>query len=89
MKLASCDNCAHRKESTATPEASPLRVLNAGCGLDMAPPPGEFLCAKYAMSATFRDEVLAMARKEFERDVNQAMLQISVIRAEKNQAFAG
>ena len=75
MKLASCDNCAHRKESA--------------CALAMAPAPGEFLCAKYAMNVTFREEVLAMARREFERDVNQAMLQISVIRAEKAQSFAG
>lgn len=75
MKLASCDNCAYRTEST--------------CGLGMAPTPGEFLCGKYAMNVSFREEVLAMARKEFERDVNQAMLEISVIRAEKAQGFAG
>lgn len=75
MKLASCDNCAHRQGSS--------------CALSMAPAPGEFLCPKYAMSVAFHDEVLAMARKEFERDVNQAMLQISVIRAEKAQGFAG
>lgn len=75
MKLASCDNCTHRKESK--------------CSLEMAPAPGEFLCPKYAMNVAFREEVLAMARKEFTRDVNQAMLEISVIRAEKAQAFAG
>ena len=75
MKLASCDNCAHRKESA--------------CTLGMAPATGEFLCPKYAMSDAFRDEILALARKEFERDVNQAMLKISVIRAERDQAFAG
>lgn len=75
MKIASCDNCAHRKESS--------------CTLGMAPAEGEFLCPKYAMSAAFHEEVLALARKEFERDVNQAMLHVSVIRAERNQAFAG
>lgn len=75
MRIASCDNCVHRKESK--------------CALAMAPAPGEFLCPKYAMTVAFRDEVLAMARKEFERDVNQAMLQISVQRAEKAQGFAG
>lgn len=75
MKLASCDNCAHRKE--------------ASCTLGLAPAEGEFLCPKYAMNAAFHDEVLALARKEFTRDVNQAMLHVSVIRAERNQAFAG
>lgn len=75
MKLASCDNCAHRKEST--------------CTLGLAPATGEFLCPKYAMSQAFHDEILALARKEFQKDVNQAMLQISVIRAEKDKAFAG
>lgn len=75
MKLASCDNCAHRKESS--------------CSFGLAPSGGEFLCPKYAMSAGFHDEVLALARKEFTRDVNQAMLHISVIRAERDQAFAG
>lgn len=75
MKLASCDNCAHRKEST--------------CSIGLAPAEGEFLCPKYAMSQAFHQEILALVRKEFEKDVNQAMLQISVIRAEKNQAFAG
>lgn len=75
MKLASCDNCAHRKESN--------------CSLGLAPATGEFLCAKYAMSQAFHDEILALARKEFQKDVNQAMLQISVIRAEKDKAFAG
>jgi hypothetical protein len=75
MKLASCDNCAFMKAGT--------------CAKEMTPDEGEFLCAKYAMSAAFHDEVLALARKEFEKDVNQAMLKISVIRAERNQAFAG
>lgn len=75
MKLASCDNCAHRQGSN--------------CGLAMAPAPGEFLCNRYAMSVPFSEEVLAMARKEFERDVNQAMLQVSVIRAERAKGFAG
>lgn len=75
MKLASCDNCAHRREST--------------CTLSMAPKEGEFLCGKYAMSETFHSEVLAFARKEFERDVNQAMLEVSVLRAERDQAWAG
>ena len=90
MKLASCDNCAHRQESTAATAATPaLRVLNAGCALTLAPEPGEFLCAKYAMNASFHEEILALARKEFQKDVDQAMLQISVIRAERNQAFAG
>lgn len=75
MKLASCDNCAHRKEST--------------CGLGLAPAEGEFLCPKYAMNDLFREELLALARREFTRDVNQAMLHISVMRAEKEKAFAG
>lgn len=75
MKLASCDNCANRKEST--------------CALGEAPPEGEFLCHRYAMSTPFRDEVIAWARKEIARDVNNAMLQISVLRAEKDKAFAG
>ena len=75
MKLASCDNCAFRKENA--------------CSMGLAPAEGEFLCAKYAMSEAFHAEILALARKEFEKDVNQAMLQISVIRAERNQAFAG
>lgn len=75
MKLASCDNCEHRKESA--------------CGLGMAPPSGEFLCHRYAMTTTFRDEVVRAAMKEFARDVNQAMLEISVLRAEKDKAFAG
>jgi hypothetical protein len=75
MKFASCDNCAHRKESA--------------CTLGMAPAEGEFLCPRYAMTEAFRDELLALARKEFQKDVNQAMLHISVMRAEKAQAFAG
>lgn len=75
MKLASCDNCAHRKESS--------------CALGMAPAEGEFLCGRYAMTEAFHHEVLDHARKEFTRDVNQAMLHISVVRAEKAQAFAG
>ena len=75
MKIASCDNCAHRQE--------------ASCTLGMSPAEGEFLCPRYAMTEAFRDEILALARKEFQRDVNQAMLHISVIRAERNQAFAG
>lgn len=75
MKLASCDNCAHRKEST--------------CSLGEMPADGEFLCKRYVMTTAFRDEVLALARKEFQRDVNQAMLNISVMRAEREKAFAG
>lgn len=75
MKLASCDNCAFMKDNA--------------CAKGMTPPEGEFLCAKYAMSQAFHDELLALARKEFTKDVNQAMLQISVIRAEKDKAFAG
>lgn len=75
MNLASCDNCVHRKEST--------------CALGTRPAEGEFLCPRYAMTQAFHDEILAIARKEFERDVNQAMLHISVMRAEKSQAFAG
>ena len=75
MKLASCDNCAFRKKDA--------------CSIGLAPPEGEFLCAKYAMTQAFHDELLALARKEFQKDVDQAMLQISVIRAEKGQAFAG
>lgn len=90
MKLASCGNCAHRKESNETEQASPLRVLtNADCNLAMAPKEEEFLCPKYAMTEAFRDEILGYARKEFERDVNQAMLKISVMRAERDQAWAG
>lgn len=75
MRLASCDNCAHREGST--------------CKLAMAPATGEFLCPKYSMTVAFREEVLAMARREFERDVNQAMLEISVARAEREKAYAG
>lgn len=88
MKLASCDNCAHRQESIEG-STQALRVLNATCGLGKAPEPGEFLCPRYAMSASFHEEILALARKEFQKDVDQAMLRISVIRAERNQAFAG
>ena len=73
--IASCDNCVHRKA--------------ASCSLGQTPEPGEFLCPRYAMSEGFRDQILVHARKEFQRDVNQAMLEISVIRAEKDQAFAG
>lgn len=75
MKLASCDNCTHRKDNA--------------CSLGMAPKTGEFLCQRYVMTQAFHDEILALARKEFEKDVNQAMLEISVIRAERDQAFAG
>jgi hypothetical protein len=75
MKLASCDNCAFRKENA--------------CSKGLAPAEGEFLCAKYAMSEAFHAEILSLARREFEKDVNQAMLQIAVIRAEKDKAFAG
>ena len=75
MKLASCDNCAFRKENA--------------CSLGLAPAEGEFLCAKYAMTEAFHHEILALARREFQRDIDQAMLQISVMRAEKAQAFAG
>jgi hypothetical protein len=75
MKLASCDNCAHR--------------ANAACSLGLAPNEGEFLCHRYAMTTAFRDEVIELARKEFERDVNQALLEIAVARAEKDKAFAG
>lgn len=75
MKLASCDNCAHRKEST--------------CSLGMAPAEGEFLCPRYAMTAAFRDEVVALARKEFQKDIDQATLRVQVIRAERDRAFAG
>jgi putative ribosome biogenesis GTPase RsgA len=73
--LASCDNCAHRKESA--------------CSLGQEPQPGEFLCPRYAMTEAFRNSVLAVARREFERDVNQAMLEISVLRAEQEKSFAG
>jgi len=73
--LASCDNCAHRKADA--------------CTLGMAPATGEFLCPKYAMTEAFRDQVLGLARVEFQKDVNQAMLEISVLRAERDQAFAG
>jgi hypothetical protein len=73
--LASCDNCAHRKDS--------------GCALFMEPAAGEFLCPRYAMTEAFRNAVLALARREFEADVNQAMLEISVAKAEREQAFAG
>jgi adenosyl cobinamide kinase/adenosyl cobinamide phosphate guanylyltransferase len=75
MKLASCDNCAHRQEST--------------CSLRMQPEAGEFLCPKYAMCESFRQEVLGWARQEIAREVNQAMLNISVMRAEKQKAYAG
>lgn len=73
--LASCDNCAHLKEGV--------------CALAQTPEPGEFLCPRYAMTEAFRNGVLALARREFERDVNQAMLEISVLRAEKDKAYAG
>lgn len=73
--LASCDNCAQRKDSV--------------CSLGMTPEPGEFLCPRYAMTEAFRNSVIALARREFERDVNQAMLEISVLRAEKEKAYAG
>jgi len=75
MKLASCDNCAHR--------------ANDACSLGLAPNEGEFLCHRYAMTTTFRAEVIELARKEFERDVNQAMLEVAVLRAEKEKGFAG
>ena len=75
MKLASCDNCSHRKESS--------------CALGMAPPEGEFLCHRYVMTAAFRDEVVAFALAEYKREINQATLEVSVLRAEKGQAFAG
>ena len=59
MKLASCDNCAHRAASN--------------CALGMTPPEGEFLCHRYAMTTTFRDEARAAAAAstlplEFGRD---------------------
>lgn len=73
--LASCDNCAHRKEDA--------------CALGQTPQPGEFLCPRYAMTEAFRNQIVALARREFEPDVNQAMLHISVLRAEKEQSFAG
>lgn len=73
--IASCDNCAHRKASL--------------CSLGMTPQTGEFLCPKYAMTEEFRDRIVTLARKEFAKDVNQAMLEISVLRAEKDKAFAG
>jgi hypothetical protein len=75
MRIASCDNCAHRTESA--------------CGLGLAPAEGEFLCHRYAMTTTFRDEVIDQARREFARDVNQALLEIAVARAERDKAFAG
>ena len=75
MKIASCDNCSHRKESS--------------CGLGMAPPEGEFLCHRYAMTTAFRDEVVAFALQEYKREINQTVLEVSVLRAEKGQAFAG
>lgn len=75
MKLASCANCAHRQENL--------------CRLGMKPDDGEFLCGKYAMSDLFREEVLAWARKEIAAEVNQAMLDITVLRHEKEQAYAG
>lgn len=75
MKLASCDNCAFMKDNA--------------CSKGQAPAEGEFLCEKYAMSIAFHDELLALARKEFQKDVNQAMLEVSVLRAEKDKAFAG
>ena len=75
MKLASCDNCAHRKASS--------------CTLGMTPAEGEFLCHRYVMTVAFRDEVVEMARQEYKREVNQAMLHIAVARAEKEKAYAG
>jgi hypothetical protein len=75
MKLASCDNCAHR--------------VATSCSMGLAPPDGEFLCHRYAMTTTFRDEVVEAARQEYKRDIDQAMLHIAVARAERDQAFAG
>jgi hypothetical protein len=75
MKLASCDNCAHRKENA--------------CSLGKVPEAGEFYCPKYTMNTVFFQELLDNARKEYQKDVNQAMLEISVLRAEKDKAFAG
>jgi hypothetical protein len=75
LKLASCDNCGHRK--------------SGACGLSLAPPDGEFLCHRYVMTTTFREEVVALARREFERDMNQAMIHIAVAKAEWAKAFAG
>ena len=75
MKIASCDNCAHRKESA--------------CSLALAPAEGEFLCHRYAMTTTFRDEVVEMARKEFAREFNQAMVDVSIMKAERAKGFAG
>lgn len=75
MKLASCGNCAF--------------MMDNACTKGLAPAEGEFLCDKYAMNIAFHDELLSLARKEFQKDVDQAMLHISVIRAEKDKAFAG
>ncbi len=77
MKLASCDNCAYRKEST--------------CSLGNKPETGEFLCSKYAMSDAFREEVLSFARREIMQEVNQAMMDITALRAQKEEerAYAG
>ena len=75
MKIASCDNCAHRKE--------------LDCGLGLAPAEGEFLCHRYAMTTAFRDEVIELARREYARDFNQAMVEVSIMKAERAKGFAG
>jgi len=75
MKLASCDNCDYRKAGQ--------------CALGQTPDQGDFLCGKYEMTEAFRSEIISLARKEFERDINQAMLEISALRAEQEQAWAG
>ena len=87
MKLASCDNCAHRKDVRGSgglghPESD-------ACSLSLAPPEGEFLCHRDTMTTTFRDEVVEFARKEYERDFNQAMVEISIMKAERAKGFAG
>ncbi|MHB8585756.1 MAG: hypothetical protein ACYDDF_07965 [Thermoplasmatota archaeon] len=62
--LASCDNCANRKNDT--------------CSLLLAPRAGEVLCERYAMSPRFRAEVLDLLRTDIEKQVNSVFQRFRV-----------
>lgn len=73
--LASCENCVFRQA--------------AQCELGVKPDEGELYCKQYKMSEAFRDQILALVRKDVEREISRATLMIQMHQAEDNTAFAG
>lgn len=76
MPYASCKNCCHLQAAS-------------GCELGLRPDDGQLLCKKYAMTVSFREDVLGHLRREIKAEVNRAVIGIRLREAEEAQAFAG